>query len=587
MTYDQDWTYNFIDRMIGGTERKIAVEYRKARENIKTHMAVLYEKYETDGVLTYAEMSKYNRLNSMYSFLTDEINTLSGSQNGVIKTLVKDAYEESFYHYGYAIARDADVDINFGLLNRDTVASLINEPSVAGTSLLETLGAARYKMLLNERRAITQGLILGESYPKMARRITDEFNKSYNDAIRIARTEGARAAGEGQADSYDRAEELGIDLDRLWVATLDGRTRDAHGTLDGMSADKEGYFHYKGLKSRHIGGWGEAAMDVNCFPGDTYVITDSPVDKVYRRQYSGYLYEVTTASGDKITGTPNHPILTDKGWVPFNVLNEGDNLVCAVFNTKFFSSGRPDIQDCPTVLAKISNFFDVSASFNRILGATQDFHGDGEASNIDIIDIAGLLTGTIHTPRCQCFKKIYFKLANFASCFLHSLGSFDSICLLSFATTNRIVCFAGKMTSFFRSRIFHAYIHGFAHVSRFISTVAFKIFVNTGAADTNGFGKLLNRFSRFVALDKVIDIQFYPSHGMVYNLQTKNNKYYVNNLAPKGNIVKHFIVHNCRCRIIAQVQGTKPSLRRTQDGVGAYQTYDDWKEAQKKKAKKT
>lgn len=49
----------------------------------------------------------------------------------------------------------------------------------------------------------------------------------------------------------------------------------------------------------------------------------------FERQYEGPLVHLTTAGGHDLTVTPNHPILTDLGWVRADALKEGDNLVCA------------------------------------------------------------------------------------------------------------------------------------------------------------------------------------------------------------------------------------------------------------------
>lgn len=264
MSKREEQAANKVQVLLTETEKKLTEEYYSALKTIKSRLGTLYEKYSTDGVLTYSEMSKYNRLNSMYKFLNSELNSLGKTQDSEIKTLVGSAYEESFYRYGYALELDNNLDLNWGLVDRGKIKSLIEEPNVSGKDLLTTLGQQRYDLLIRQRQAIVQGFVLGESYPNVAERLIDQFGVSLSKALTIARTEGTRASTEGQLAAYDYAESLGVEFDLFWVATLDQRTRPEHGELDGQKADENGMFHYGGMEAEGPGMWGEAGMDINC-----------------------------------------------------------------------------------------------------------------------------------------------------------------------------------------------------------------------------------------------------------------------------------------------------------------------------------
>jgi len=60
------------------------------------------------------------------------------------------------------------------------------------------------------------------------------------------------------------ARNLGVEFDKVWVATLDGRTRHNHAELDGAKADKDGYFEINGLRTKQPHMFGFASEDVNC-----------------------------------------------------------------------------------------------------------------------------------------------------------------------------------------------------------------------------------------------------------------------------------------------------------------------------------
>lgn len=259
-----------LDLMSAETEKALASAFNESRNTIKNYLADLYEKYAKIGVLSYSDMTKYNRMNALQLFLADEIKSLWKTNTSEIKTLVGDLYEKSYFEYGGQIAEQAGMSLNFGVVNRDTIASLINEPSVAGTSLIDIIEKSKYNTLLGIRQVITQGFIIGDSYQDMAKKVTEQFDKSFNNALRDVRTEGTRAAGEGQSAAYDRAEKLGVELDRIWVATDDNRTRPSHSALDGQVADEEGMFtipdgyENSGEQTDYPGNFAVASENYNC-----------------------------------------------------------------------------------------------------------------------------------------------------------------------------------------------------------------------------------------------------------------------------------------------------------------------------------
>jgi SPP1 gp7 family putative phage head morphogenesis protein len=79
-----------------------------------------------------------------------------------------------------------------------------------------------------------QGLLQGDSIPKLATRLSNTVGESDRKrAIRNARTMATGAQNAGRVNAYKRAEEDGVDLIQMWIATMDNRTRHSHRWLDG------------------------------------------------------------------------------------------------------------------------------------------------------------------------------------------------------------------------------------------------------------------------------------------------------------------------------------------------------------------
>lgn len=99
--------------------------------------------------------------------------------------------------------------------------------------------------IANARRltsAVTQGILQGESIPKIADRLRTVSDMGMRAAVRAARTACTAAENAGRVSSYQRAERMGIRLKQEWLATLDLRTRASHRQLDGVKVEVGGTF---------------------------------------------------------------------------------------------------------------------------------------------------------------------------------------------------------------------------------------------------------------------------------------------------------------------------------------------------------
>lgn len=142
---------------------------------------------------------------------------------------------------------------------------------------------------------------------------------------------------------------------------------------------------------------------VMCFPEGSLVRAKG-VERVYRRFYEGTLIEVRMSDGNKLTGTPNHPVLTTRGWIPLSLLQEGDHVVRCDFGEEV-SSGNPNVENTPTPIEKIFASFSKSGNSSRVVGREVDFHGDGMKSDVDIVTIDRELEIGLKVSLAQQFGK--------------------------------------------------------------------------------------------------------------------------------------------------------------------------------------
>jgi len=250
--------------MTESTEKAVLGAYKQGLDSTRLQMAKIYEKYAQEGVLTYAEMTKYNRLNSMYKGMQETLKEVYKTSGKEIRTLAADVYEESFFRYGWDIEQKIGADLSYGLLDPKVVQASVENP-ISGLTLKETLAKNRLNVVTNLKQNITQGLVLGESYDKMARRIKDTLDGDATKAMRVVRTEGHRNSNQGRLASIEHAQTKGVDVIMEWRAAFDDRTRDTHAHMDGQRRKVgENFVSPSGAEGPAPGMLGRASEDVNC-----------------------------------------------------------------------------------------------------------------------------------------------------------------------------------------------------------------------------------------------------------------------------------------------------------------------------------
>jgi len=129
------------------------------------------------------------------------------------------------------------------------------------------------------------------------------------------------------------------------------------------SGDGFDLMDYPGDMSASIANW------INCLHPDTKVTQATP-ESFTRREYIGKLVSIVTDTGNKISVTVNHPILTDAGWVAADQLIESD---CVISSDFFNAYGfHFDVKDRIPTIEKVYNFFSIISAPVRCAGSIGD-----------------------------------------------------------------------------------------------------------------------------------------------------------------------------------------------------------------------
>ncbi len=335
---------------------------------------------------------------------------------------------------------------------------------------------------------------------------------------------------------------------------------------------------------------------INCLLGDTKIAA-SDVERSYKRVYHGEIVTIKTASGKHLTGTPNHPVLTGRGWVALNGLRKGDHVVSSR-STQHSVSGCPDENRKPIPFHQLHCLLADVGDTKRHPVRRLDFHGDGVDGEVDVVNPGGLLGGRVEAPLLEHLCELPLASPNVAQGTLIGDGASDASRLGLFASAQSGVGGPGESLAFLGGHALVPHAGGFGvgagDTSLFESGSGYgsayseplgdlssslsgevggdqAVGVNVDAAmplalgnpaplqagsffdatqpytgldeplsDSRGggtevFSQLGDGLPSGVCLDKVVHIKSHSFSGHVYNLQTQSGQYIANSI----------ITHNC------------------------------------------
>lgn len=227
-----------VDRITSRLEKQyidtLTVAYKDSLKTIRAEISDAYMNYSEDGVLKPEVMARYNRLEKLEKTINEELAHLNRGRPQQLDAYLKEVYEANFTETGGAINTLTQSAINFDLINQDAVVKAITRP-MNKIALQSNAEAVR----LNIKRAITQGVVQGQSIKDMAKNVQNALETNLNNAVRIARTETAGVMGNARQDAFTLAQENGLEFKKKWISASDSRTRDTHLAMNGEIVDND------------------------------------------------------------------------------------------------------------------------------------------------------------------------------------------------------------------------------------------------------------------------------------------------------------------------------------------------------------
>jgi SPP1 gp7 family putative phage head morphogenesis protein len=377
---------------------------------------------------------------------------------------------------------------------------------------------------------VTSGARSGYLTSEIAASIQSKFNVTKSRATFIARDQVSKFNGDLVKLRYQN---VGINK-YTWSTSGDERVRDSHAAKDGN------VYSFDDPPSDT----GNPGDDYQCIPDFATVSLHAPAIKAFRRWHNGELTKIISDSGEPLFTTPNHPILTTRGWIGAQFVKDSDYLIEAPDKrvNGFIQNPQSRNVTAKQIFCSMRQF----GLFHRVAGITPWFHGDTTTENIEIIKLNRKL---FFNNKASISKMI--RQNSLTGAAKPTFGQSD---LALRSVTNGDSPRSGiSSSSQHASLSFGSSLHSQTHGSTFPSNGNAALKQNPSdwcPADIENLSDSFLANSILVHPDnfifrKVNKVVRFPWNGWVHNFETLTGWFSSSNL----------IVHNCRCVAIALFEG--------------------------------
>lgn len=249
----------YAKKTFGQIESQLSRMYREAYKDVSKKMVDFTRRHNAKDKQMQRDLKKGNITQEQYaSWLRGQVfigqqwqNTKEAINLSIKNVMVSaanlihskaiDVFVDNANYTAFQIERDHGFSggINFSIYDRKTVSNLaLTDPELLPRKRDidgNKLEAWNTKTIAN---CVSQSIIQGESIKQLSDRIArDTCTKAGRSSMLYARTAMTSAQNAGRLERMKETEDMGVRIQKQWIATLDNRTRDSHEEIDGETID--------------------------------------------------------------------------------------------------------------------------------------------------------------------------------------------------------------------------------------------------------------------------------------------------------------------------------------------------------------
>lgn len=161
----------------------------------------------------------------------DVLDKMHNEEFKTVSDYLEKCYDEGFLGAMYSIQQQG-IPMCFPI-DQTAMVRAVQLDSKISHGLYSRLGEDVAMLKKKITAQVSRGVATGMSYQQVAKQLAGYTNIGFNNAVRIARTEGHRIQVQSGMDACYKAQEKGADVVKQWDAALDARTRESHQAVDG------------------------------------------------------------------------------------------------------------------------------------------------------------------------------------------------------------------------------------------------------------------------------------------------------------------------------------------------------------------
>ena len=170
----------------------------------------------------------------------DILDKMQSEEFKTVDEYLQKCYEEGFIGTMYDL-QGQGIPMCFPM-DQEAMVRAVQLDSKISQGLYSRLGEDVTMLKKKITAQVSRGIATGMTFHQVAQQLAGYTNIGFNNAVRIARTEGHRIQCQSGMDACHKAKEKGADVVKQWDATLDGKTRDSHAAVDGEIKELEEKF---------------------------------------------------------------------------------------------------------------------------------------------------------------------------------------------------------------------------------------------------------------------------------------------------------------------------------------------------------
>lgn len=612
--------------------QEILAFLEKVDSDLAEQLAQRLVNIKTRGVLPKTYTNK--RLLQLYKYVHKAIQSQSKDMYTILSTKLIDIANNEIGFQVKDITEALPIAVDVVTPPKAMLSAVVTTNPLQGKVLKDWVAGWAEGKEVRVLEEIRKGIVEGQTAETIVTRIRGTQRANFADGILSISGRGAKSLVRTTVNGVSTAaRELLYTNNKdivkgvQWVSTLDSRTSPICRSRDG--------------KVYPVDSGPRPPAHFSCFPGDTFITPIGEVSTAYKRVYKGDVIIIRTASGLCITCTPNHPILTQRGWIAAKLLNKSDQVVKVT--GEFFSNYLIDNME-----SRIEDIFNTVSRFSLTKKTAKtlpnDFHGDGINKYVTTIATNRILSDSRNSSLNKIVVNKIFSISRslsskFSDFFTATAGR--KFIFRPFSPAHSIVGGLCKSNAFFLASSGHSSKLLFRSISRLNSGITQSCINRTGGT-IKKFGYTDNTYSgikqfydflrrnvyssfrrtwsyfsaifakkskdntitsielarqildgcpRFIEFDNITGIVEKDFFGHVYNLETASGCYIANGI----------IAHNCRSTTAPVLKswkelgidleeipvGTRPAVVNGVAGdVPETMTYAEWLKEQREDIQK-